>query len=101
MARPEKNRNKILANFQDRDKAGFEEFLTQFKTTAEEAVTNALGGMNIDEDDLSDYEDLMEHDGDRGRAKPAPHHKYKNLLQKLANRTETEAVIELDDLESV
>lgn len=80
--------------------AGFEEFLTQFKTTAEEAVTNALGGMNIDEDDLSDYEDLMEHDGDRGRAKPAPHHKYKNLLQKLANRTETEAVIELDDLES-
>ena len=84
---------------------GFEEFLTQFKCSPEQAITDGLGKINIDEDDLSDNDDLMnEDDGARARRRrerSVPQHKYKKLLQKLANREITDLVIDLDDLESV
>ena len=87
---------------------GFEQFLTDFKTSPEQTITHALGNINIDEDDLSDEYDFMDEDDNaqqqrqRERArKRAPQHKYKDMLQDLANRKINELVIDLDDLHSV
>ena len=65
--------------------------------------------MNIDEDDLSDEYDFMDEDDDDGRnarrqartRAKGPELKYMNLLQKIANREESEVTIDLDDLAKV
>jgi DNA replication licensing factor MCM7 len=87
----------------------FEGFLENFKTAAEASITHALGGMNIDEDDLSDDYDFMDEDDDEGqnarrqtRAQAQlPKLKYLELLQKVSDRYEEEITIDLDDLEEV
>ncbi|KXX78706.1 DNA replication licensing factor mcm7 [Madurella mycetomatis] len=87
--------------------AGFEAFLSDFKTSPEQTITHALGNINIDEDDLSDEYDFMDEDDnaqqqrqrDKARNR-APQHKYKDMLQELADRKISEVVIDLDDLHS-
>lgn len=71
------------------------------------AATDALEGLNIDED--ADSDDFVMVDGEengRGvRRKPGqyedPKKKYMNLLQKVADRQISEVKIELDDLKTV
>ena len=62
--------------------------------------------MNIDEDDFSDDYDFMDDDeGDaRRRARTQakePKLKYKDVLQRVADRYDEEITIELDDLAKV
>lgn len=71
-------------------------------------MTHAIGQINIDEDDLSDDDDLMDEDDGsherRRREKAAskqPNHKYADIMQKLADRSIDEVLIELDDLVTV
>ncbi|KAL2200062.1 MCM2/3/5 family-domain-containing protein [Corynascus similis CBS 632.67] len=85
----------------------FENFLSDFKTSPQETITYALGNINIDEDDLSDEYDFMDEDDNaqqerrRQRAqKQPPRHKYRDMLQQLADRKISEVVIDLDDLSS-
>ncbi|KAI0017293.1 DNA replication licensing factor mcm7 [Xylariomycetidae sp. FL0641] len=88
--------------------AAFEDFLGKFKTSPEQTLSHAIGQINIDEDDLSDEYDFMDDDDDeaherRRREKAAsklPKYKYADMLQKLADRTIDEVLIELDDLVS-
>jgi DNA replication licensing factor MCM7 len=54
--------------------------------------------MNIDEDDFSDEYDFMDEDDEEGKV---PKLKYKELLQKVADRYEEEITIDLDDLAKV
>ncbi|KAH7170685.1 DNA replication licensing factor mcm7 [Dactylonectria macrodidyma] len=95
---------KAPVSYEKQQKA-FEVFLSDFKTSPEQTITTALGNITIDEDELSDEDDFMDgneqagdqrrHDKERRRA---PSHKYKEMLQKLADRTIDEATIDLDDL---
>ncbi len=64
--------------------------------------------MNIDEDDFSDEYDFMDDDDEEGNARrearsqaKAPKLKYKDLLQKIADRYDDEITIDLDDLAKV
>jgi DNA replication licensing factor MCM7 len=87
----------------------FEEFLQNFKSSPTSALTSALDGMNIDEDDFSDEYDFMDDDDEEGQSArrktktqaKEPSHKYKDLLQKVADRYEDEITIDLDDLAKV
>lgn len=82
--------------------------MRDFKTSPEQTITTALGNITIDEDELSDEYDFMDEDeqaggrrrNDKERRRP-PQHKYKEMLQKLADRTIIEATIDLDDLVTV
>ena len=64
--------------------------------------------MNIEEEDLDDEYDFMDEDDeaderrrqDRANRKN-PYHKYKDLMQELANRDIDEVLIELDDIAQV
>ncbi|KAK5663317.1 hypothetical protein OQA88_3745 [Cercophora sp. LCS_1] len=83
----------------------FSNFLNDFKTSPEQAITDALDGINIDEDDLSDEYDFMDEDDDAQATRRAererrkkPRHKYKEMLQELADRKIDEVVIDLNDL---
>lgn len=65
-----------------------------------------MGDIAIDEDDLDD--DMMGDGGAQGQGRRqggqqerGPHHKYKETLQKLANRETDEVLIDLDDLAAV
>ncbi|KAI0404833.1 DNA replication licensing factor mcm7 [Xylaria palmicola] len=85
--------------------AAFEDFLTKFKTSPEQNLTHAIGQISIDEDDLSDEYDFMDEDDEaqeqRRRDKAAskqPRHKYADMMQKLADRSIDEVLVELDDL---
>ena len=88
-----------------------ESFLKDYKTSPEQTLATAFGGVTIDEDDLSDEYDFMDEDeqaAERRRQerqerqqKRAPQYKYKVELQKLANRTSDEIIIDLDDLAEV
>ncbi|CAJ2501234.1 Uu.00g040870.m01.CDS01 [Anthostomella pinea] len=86
--------------------AAFEEFLEHFKTSPEQNLTHAIGQINIDEDDLSDEDDFMDDEEtlDRRRKEKAasklPKHKYADAIQKLADRSLDEVLIELDDVAS-
>jgi DNA replication licensing factor MCM7 len=67
-----------------------------------------LSNIDIDDDDLSDEYDFMDDDDDaqtrRQREKARsrlPQYKYKDILQKLADRQANEIVIDLDDLATV
>jgi len=65
--------------------------------------------MNIDEDDFSDEYDFMDDDDEEGQSARRtarkqtrqPKLKYKELLQKIADRYEEEITIDLDDLAKV
>lgn len=88
-------------------RAAFETFLEKFKTSPEQTITHAIGQINIDEDDLSDEYDFMDQDDEaheqRRKEKAAaklPKHKYADIMQKLADRTIDEVLIELDDIAS-
>ncbi|KHE84505.1 MCM-domain-containing protein [Neurospora crassa] len=93
----------------DAQMSAFENFLDDFKTSPQDSITHALGNIDINEDDLSDEYDFMDDDDDddaqqqrrseRARRR-APRHKYKELLQELADRKINEIVIDLDDLQS-
>ncbi|KAK4157846.1 MCM2/3/5 family-domain-containing protein [Chaetomidium leptoderma] len=85
----------------------FENFLSDFKTSPQETITHALGNINIDEDDLSDDDDFMDEDDNaqqrQRRQKPQkqlPRHKYRDMLQQLADRKTSEVIVDLDDLYS-
>ncbi|KAH6847493.1 MCM2/3/5 family-domain-containing protein [Chaetomium sp. MPI-CAGE-AT-0009] len=87
--------------------SAFENFLSDFKTSPQETITHALGNITIDEDDLSDDYDFMDEDDNaqqqRRREKPqkqGPRHKYRDMLQNLADRKISEVVVDLDDLSS-
>ncbi|SPN96661.1 probable DNA replication licensing factor [Cephalotrichum gorgonifer] len=96
-------------NYADQQVA-LEHFLSEFKTTPqEETITHALGNITIDEDDFSDEYDFLDEDEDaqeqrrqerreRAQRRKGPHHKYKELLQDLADRKIQEVAIALDDL---
>lgn len=67
-----------------------------------------MSNIGIDDDDLSDEYDFMDDDDDaqtrRQREKARsrlPQYKYKDVLQKLADRQADEIVIDLDDLATV
>jgi len=66
-----------------------------------------MGNVTIDDDDLSDEYDFMDEDEDheqRRREKArsrVPHHKYKDMLQDLADRKIDEVKIDLDDVDNV
>ena len=88
--------------------AALEGFLNDFKASTQETLTHALGNVTIDDDDLSDdYDFVDEDDGAQQRRqaekarRKATQYKYKDLLQKLADRQAEEICIELDDLETV
>lgn len=88
--------------------AALEGFLTGFKTSPEQALAHALGDINIDDDDLSDEYDFMDEDEGAQRRrqqekarKRLPQHKYRDMMQKLADRKIDEALIDLDDLATV
>lgn len=78
--------------------------MTGYKTSAEQTITTALGNITIGDDDLDDDYDPMDEDnqdGNRGQDKDrrrAPHYKYKDMLQQLADRVIDEATIDLDDI---
>lgn len=65
----------------------------------------ALGNITIGDDELSDEDDFMDEDEDEAERrrqeraqKRVPQHKYRDMMQKLADRTIEEATIDLDDL---
>jgi len=67
-----------------------------------------MGDITIDEDDLSDEYDFMDDDDEAGARRQqekerrrTPQHKYKEVLQQLADRTLDEITVDLDDLHAV
>ena len=71
-------------------------------------MTFDLGNVTIDDDDLSDEYDFMDEDdqAEQRRAqekarKRGPRHKYKEMLQEIADRKINEVVIDLDDIVQV
>ena len=90
-------------------KAAFEDFLTNYKSTTTETddlAADALQDLNLDEDGLSDEYDFMDDVGNGkesrpGRRLPAPKRKYMDLLQKVVDRKINEVIVELDDLDNV
>ncbi|TLD25134.1 hypothetical protein PspLS_05530 [Pyricularia sp. CBS 133598] len=86
---------------------GFENFIQDFKTSPEQTITQGLGDIAIDDDDLSDDYDFMDEDDEAAQRRQqekvrqkGPRHKYRDLLQELADRKVDEVVIDLDDLAS-
>ncbi|KAK3694302.1 MCM2/3/5 family-domain-containing protein [Podospora appendiculata] len=91
----------------EKQQTALESFIQDFKTSPEQTITLALGNINIDEDDLSDEYDFMDEDDETQQQRlqekarrRAPQHKYKDILQQLADRKANEIVIDLDDLHS-
>jgi DNA replication licensing factor MCM7 len=92
----------------EKQQNAFQLFLTDFKTSPEQTITTAMGNITIDEDDLSDEYDFMDEDEQAGQRRrqdreqrKTPEHKYKKILQKLANREVDEIRVDLDDLAAV
>lgn len=88
--------------------AAFKSFLTDFKASPADSLTHALGGMDIAEDELDDEYDFMDDDNEeeelqqQERAdRKKPYHKYKDLMQQLANRKIDEVLVDLDDVNQV
>lgn len=85
---------------------GFKDFLKHFKTfqsTSEAAATEAMEELNIDGGRSSDEYDFMDDVEDEGMQTRARRHKepklkYMQLLQDIANRDQSNILIELDDL---
>ncbi|ROW11011.1 hypothetical protein VMCG_00894 [Cytospora schulzeri] len=85
--------------------SAFKTFLQDFKASPADSLTHALGGMDIAEDALDDEYDFMDDDNDeeelhrQERAdRKKPYHKYKDLMQQLANRKIDEVLVDLDDV---
>ncbi|KAL1856251.1 hypothetical protein VTK73DRAFT_8415 [Phialemonium thermophilum] len=85
--------------------AAFENFLQDFKLSPEQQISDALGNIDITADDLSDEYDFLEEDEEaearriREKARRRlPQYKYRDMLQKLADRQIDEVVIDLDDI---
>lgn len=88
--------------------AAFKTFLQDFKASPADSLTHALGGMDIAEDELDDEYDFMDDDNDdeelqrQERAdRKKPYHKYKDLMQQLADRKIDEVLVDLDDVAQV
>lgn len=87
----------------------FEDFLSTYESTTSDldaAATDALEGLNIDEDSISDEYVMVDDAGDgKNHRKPSEYRgskkKYLNMLQKVADREISEVTIELDDLDNV
>ena len=87
----------------------FEDFLTTYESTASDsdaAATDALEGLNIGEDNLSDEYVMVDDAGnEKNLRKPNEYRgtkkKYLNILQQVADRQVSEIMIELDDLDNV
>ena len=86
--------------------------MTIFKASSslsEAAATSALEDLNIDEDGLSDEYDFMDdaiesnvaRPRQRGAGSKGSEKKYMEILQRVADRKESEICIELDDLDVV
>ncbi|PKS06309.1 hypothetical protein jhhlp_007057 [Lomentospora prolificans] len=95
----------------EKQQTAFELFLSEFKTTPEQSIAQAFGNISIEEDGLSDEYDFLDEDEeaqerrrqerrDRAERRKGPHHKYKELLQDLADRKIQEIRVDLDDLAS-
>ncbi|KAI1920747.1 DNA replication licensing factor MCM7 [Ophidiomyces ophidiicola] len=88
----------------------FKEFLQHFKSfesASESAATEAIEGLHIEENDISDDDDIMEEiNGDTPGGRSArrrnrqPKLKYMQVLQDVADRTKNNVLIELDDLDA-
>ncbi|KAK2803633.1 Mcm2-7 hexameric complex component [Onygenales sp. PD_10] len=80
----------------------FRDFLQGYKSF-ESSATEAIQGLRINEDTNSDEYDFMDdaEDGDRRASTRGkePKLKYMQMLQEVADRTRTNVVIELDDLD--
>ena len=89
----------------------FRDFLENFKSsqsTSEDAATDAIDDLNLEEDRTSDEYDFMddvnEEEGARRRraaGRGPSKRKYMSLLQEVADREKSNVLIELDDLEEV
>lgn len=83
------------------------EFLQNFKSSqsaSEASATEAISGLNLDEDDLDALDEMDEDGEENGRTtgeRREPKLKYMTLLQEIADRTKNHIVIELDDLDKV
>ena len=96
--------NNVCASTYDLSDA-FEDFLRTFKSTTSADTADALGDLNLGEDDLEDDYDFMEATGgaqaqDQQRTNKSKI-KYMNLMQQVADRTISNLTIELDDLDTV
>ena len=87
----------------------FKDFLSSFKSSysaTEASASNALAGLNLDEDDDYDFMEDAPEEGGRGgapgnRSQEAGKRKYIDMLQKVSDRQISEVCIELDDLDVV
>jgi DNA replication licensing factor MCM7 len=87
------------ANFQI--PAAFEDFLKTYKTSTVEA-SDALSGLNLNDDELDEEYDFMDESGDESRPRrPDPKMKYMRMLQNVADRMTGQVIIDLDDLLAV
>lgn len=90
----------------------FRDFLENFKSsqsTSEDAATDAIDGLNLEEDRTSDEYDFMDDVAEEeavrrrraaGGSRPSKR-KYMSILQKVADREQSSVLIELDDLDEV
>jgi DNA replication licensing factor MCM7 len=87
--------------------AAFEEFLRHFKTQTK--TVDTINGMELDDqDEFSDEYDFADSDEEARQARRQqrqqarePKLKYVDILRNVANRTEDEITIDLDDLDEV
>ena len=88
----------------------FRDFLESFKSSesaSEQTATDAMDGLHIDGDGTSDEYDFMDdaENGDRTRSRRERRRqdkrKYMSLLQDVADRVNSNILIELDDLDLV
>ncbi|KEZ46419.1 DNA replication licensing factor mcm7 [Scedosporium apiospermum] len=95
----------------EKQQTAFEQFLSEFKTTPEQSIAQAFGDISIEEDGLSDEYDFLDEDEEaqgrrrqerleRAQRRRGPHHKYKEILQDLADRKVQEVTIDLNELAS-
>lgn len=85
--------------------AAFEDFLRHFKTSRRSTTSHSIHDMNIDDDDFSDEYDFVDSDDEAAETRRTarqqarrPKIKYLELLQDVADRTQDEITIDLDDL---
>lgn len=88
----------------------FRDFLESFKSsesTSEQSATDAIDGLHLDGDGTGDEYDFMDdvENGDRTRSRREQggqdKRKYMSLLQDIADRVQSNILIELDDLNLV
>ncbi|EGD95397.1 DNA replication licensing factor Cdc47 [Trichophyton tonsurans CBS 112818] len=95
---------RLQINYEE-EKNVLKEFLQNFKSSqsaSEASATEAISGLNLDEDDLDALDEMDEDGEENGRTtgeRREPKLKYMTLLQEIADRTKNHIVIELDDLD--